>query len=129
MPVKLNRGRSLSDNAVYRQRPSLSGRGASVYEDYFDFLNAGCVRESTAMSNSTSVILMFGSFLAGLAGFAWAASRMSGYPFGATFLAVVAVYALVLLTYACSRRIAQRLRGARAQRSSDVDRRRSSRKQ
>jgi len=66
---------------------------------------------------------MFGVFLAGLAGFAWAVSRTSGYHFGATFLTVVAVYALVLLTYACSRRIAQSLRVARAQSSSDGNRR------
>jgi len=65
---------------------------------------------------------MFGAFLAGLAGFAWAISCTAGYHFGTTLIAVFSVYAAILLAYACWRRIVQRLRVARARKASEANR-------
>jgi hypothetical protein len=63
---------------------------------------------------------MFGAFIGGLAGFSGAISSAAGYHFGTTFLAVVSGYAVLLMAYVGSRRIAQKLRVARARQSSEA---------
>ncbi|HUE20149.1 MAG TPA: hypothetical protein VMQ86_00615 [Bryobacteraceae bacterium] len=72
------------------------------------------------MSNATRAFLLVITFLGGLAVFAWVISDMGGYHFGPTLLAVVDIYVMVLLMYACFRRITQKVRVARAQKSLDT---------
>lgn len=73
------------------------------------------------MSNATSVTLTFITFLAGLAGFAWAISWVAGGRFWTTFGGVVAAYIVLLTTYVCWRRVAQKIRLVRARRFSQTN--------
>lgn len=64
------------------------------------------------MSNLKRTILTLVLFSSWLAGFAWLVSAFRGYHFGRTLLAIVCVYAALLLAYACYRRASQKLRAA-----------------
>jgi hypothetical protein len=69
------------------------------------------------MPNVSRAVLVVIVNVGWLVGFAWAVSTGGGDHFGLTLLVVVSIYAAVLLTYACYRRAAQKLRTARAKKS------------
>jgi hypothetical protein len=57
-----------------------------------------------------------------LAALAWVVSAMGGYRYGASLLATVGGYVVILLAYACSRRIVQKIRSARVRKLHEVNR-------
>ncbi len=73
------------------------------------------------MSDAKRAVLAVSLYFGYLAGFAWAVSVGRGYHFGLTLLIIVAMYALVLLTYACYRRTARKLGTARVKKSGVAD--------
>jgi len=66
------------------------------------------------MSNATRMSLVAAALLCGLAAFAWMISAANDWRFGPTLLALVTGYIMILLLYACCRRIAQAVRVARS---------------
>jgi len=74
------------------------------------------------VSNTTRATLMVIHWVAALAAFAWVVSMIGGYRFGASLLVTFGAYMVILLAYACPRRIVQKMRIARAGKSPEVNR-------
>jgi len=75
------------------------------------------------MSNSVRATLTLLNYFAGLAAFAWVVSTMRCCRFGAGLLGAFGAYAVILLAYACSRRVVQKIHIARARNPHEVNRR------